>query len=557
MITRKSPFEAPLLQLASLLEAQDFHGLEAALLEFGLDQACGADFVDFCRIRREAPIVIMLSTLGVANGIDVRRSQRILDLYQSAMAPTPKGFLAILPANHVLRKALAVWHSGKDLPFQSAADSDSGTNEDHQLAVEFLLDHDRDRAASDLVLSRWQGQVDNRHRLILIELMLRRQGVRKPEWSALQHWNRVYEHAYSVLKGSNAPDAMGLSEQLAMVIGENILKSPEPLKVLPWCRAARSPRSRIKAWYHEAHARCLTGETDLAIKCLDEALLRLPAEPLSWIQDHFQAPGGNSNEARRFDVDSARKAIVDLNAALAPVGIKPFLVSGTLLGYARCGDFLSHDKDIDVGIFGTVDNYQVLMALAQSGKFRIVTDYMRLDRNYNLVCWHLPTGMPIDIFTYHREGEWLYTGVYTDLGYLQRFRFTPFDLQPIEFVDVPIHAPSDIDLNLRENFGDWQTPDPQYISHLESPSTEDQGGQIHMLVARLMLLKAVIKGSPEIAARVMAVLDRHAESPWALSPSLVAMLCRHFDLGDRGVAGACTQSGERGTRTLVGDLANV
>ena len=560
MISRKSPHEEPLLRLVPLLEAEDHAGLEQALLEIGLAQACGRDFIDYCRMRRESPLVILLTTLGVANGVNAPYCQRILDLYQSASSGRPEGFLAGLPANHVLRQALDAWRNGKELPLPQAAKKRQGRSEDFELALEFLFDHDRDRAAVELFIERWQGRGDDRHRLTLVELMLKRQGVTKPEWAVLEHWNRAYQCAHAVLTRVGHPSMQSLREQIGLVVGENFLRSPRPELALQWVRGATSAGGRIKALYNEAHARCRLNEMGAAVHCMDEMLKRMPGQQLDWIRKNFRAPGGNSNAKRSFDLEAARHALSDLHAVLEPIAVRPFLVSGTLLGHARCGNFLSHDKDIDVGIFAREDGYRVLEALIQSGLFRISTAYMRLEQNYNLVCWHLPTGMPIDIFVYHQEGDRLVTGVRTDLGYLQRFFFSPFELQEIEFVGVRTYAPLDTDLNLRENFGDWTLPDPHYISHLESPSTEAPGGDVHMMVARLMMFKAIIKESPEIGRRVLTVLRRHADSPWAMEPALMARLESHYGFGvseaappvERGAG----QGGEDDRPTASVDMAD-
>lgn len=554
MLRRHSHHEKPLNRLAPLLHAEDFAGLEAALTDIGLDEACGRDFINFCRMRREAPMVMMLCTLGAANGIDAVWCQRMLDLYQSATSMVPRGFLAGLPARHVLLQALEVWWGGKDLPLPALAGKDRqrlGREEEIELAVEFLLDHDRHEAATGLVLERWQGKASDRHRLILIEILLRRQSFRTQDWSVLQHWNRCYERVAHVLAKAHEPSLRNLREQVAMVVGENLLRSPTPEKALPWCSQARSPQALIKARYHEAVARTRMGEIGRANECLDDMLHRLKSVPLSWIQDNFRAPGGNGNSKRAFDLAAARRALSDLKSALGTVDVKPFLVSGTLLGYARCGDFLSHDKDIDVGIFGTEDCFHILQALTQSGHFRIQTQFMNIGRNYSLVCWHLATGMPIDIFMYHRDGDKLVTGVQTDMGYTQNFAFTPFDLQEVEFVGIPIYAPSDIDLNLRENFGDWQVPDPGYISHLESPSTVAPGGDVHMMVGRLMLLKAIIKDKSDLGRRVISIMRNYRGNDGAIPESLLVDCEQHYGFNAPPQPGAEVEPVEQGTELLL------
>jgi hypothetical protein len=136
--------------------------------------------------------------------------------------------------------------------------------------------------------------------------------------------------------------------------------------------------------------------------------------------------------------------------------------------------------------------------------------------------------MPIDVFVYHLVNGKLRTGVQNTFGYLQHFDFTPFDLRAIEFVDVPTNAPSDIDLNLRENFGNWRVSDPHYISHLESPSTVDVGGPIYMLVTRLELLRYIIEEKPIKGARVCNILRKYIHSPLGMDAQLLQQLEDHY-----------------------------
>ena len=200
------------------------------------------------------------------------------------------------------------------------------------------------------------------------------------------------------------------------------------------------------------------------------------------------------------------------------------VVSGTLLGYERVGNFLSHDKDIDVGIYGSNDQFEIIQALSESRLFHVPMQDIKLRDNYYIPSYHVPTGMPIDVFVYHLVNGKLRTGVQNTFGYLQHFDFTPFDLQAIEFVGVPTHAPSDIDLNLRENFGNWRVSDPHYISHLESPSTVDVGGAIYLLVARLELLRYIVEEKPIKGERVCQILRQYTNSALGMNEDLLNRL---------------------------------
>lgn len=52
-----------------------------------------------------------------------------------------------------------------------------------------------------------------------------------------------------------------------------------------------------------------------------------------------------------------------------------------------------------------------------------------------------------------------------------------------------------------------------------------------MMVARLMMFKAIIKESPETGRRVLTVLRQHADSPWAMDPALMDRLEAHYGFG--------------------------
>ena len=62
-----------------------------------------------------------------------------------------------------------------------------------------------------------------------------------------------------------------------------------------------------------------------------------------------------------FNPEHAGKALAELQEILEPTGKAVFLVSGTLLGYARTGSVLSHDKDMDVGLFGWEEQFDICL----------------------------------------------------------------------------------------------------------------------------------------------------------------------------------------------------
>ena len=61
----------------------------------------------------------------------------------------------------------------------------------------------------------------------------------------------------------------------------------------------------------------------------------------------------------------------------------------------------------------------------------------------------------------------------------------PVELKEVSFLGIDFYVPDDVEKNLAENFGNWRQSDPEYISHLQSPSTVDVGGLVYQIVGRL------------------------------------------------------------------------
>ena len=140
---------------------------------------------------------------------------------------------------------------------------------------------------------------------------------------------------------------------------------------------------------------------------------------------------------------------------------------------------------------------------------------------YSIGLIHKSTNSPIDIFIYHLEEGKLVTGVEHAFGYLQKFAFSPFELKPVTFLDIPIYIPENYELNLSENFGAWKIPDKNYISHLESPSTVDKGGLIYMIVLRLELMKSIRELNLGKMDKIIKINNQLIESKFSIPTNLI------------------------------------
>ena len=512
----KKELQAFVDQIKSRLMSGQNHELEQTLLSIGLPLVCSKAFIDFCRIRNEKPLVLLLASLGISNDIDASWSQRVLDVYQSIvnegeLVPA----IASLAPRHVLRQAMALIVDKKELDFQKGI---LGSSPDVVMTMELLLDYDQSSAASDLLKAHWGNKPVDVHLLDLAKSLLSRQSTNGIQLHCVDQWITIFEFVCAKLTG---PNYAVLREQFALIIAENHLAAKHADKTLQWCERVYNPKDLLKADYYRAKALCLKNDHLGSVQAMDHLLAGIADQPREWLESAFKTPGSGKYQ---FDLEAAQSALRDMQKVMSKINKKIFLVSGTLLGYERVGNFLSHDKDIDVGIYGNEDQFEVIQALAESQLFHVPMRDIQLTNNFYIPSFHVKTKMAIDVFVYHRVGNKLRTGVQNTFGYLQNFDFTPFELQAIEFVGVPTHAPDNIDLNLRENFGDWRTPDPHYISHLQSPSTVDVGGPIYLLVARLELLRYIVEEKPIKGSRVCDSVRRYTDHPFGMAEPLLSQI---------------------------------
>lgn len=516
--------------LKPLLGQADTSALENALITLGLPLVCSRGFIDYCRIKNEKPLVMLLTSLAISNDIQATWAQRILDIYQSIAKEgelTPA--LQELSPRHVLRQCMALITQQKPLDLHKGI---LGSAQDVSIAIELLLDYDKSKDAFDLIQKQWKNENLDTYLLELAKGILLRQSSNGIQMHCVQHWIHIYELIYSKLKDT---DFESVKEQFALIIAENHLAAKHAQETLTWCNRVHNEQDSLKALYYRAKAFCLANDFPNSIQAMDDLLAGIPTQPRDWLESAFKTPGGGKSS---FNLDAAQAALRDMQKVMSTINQKIFLVSGTLLGYERVGNFLSHDKDIDVGILASNDQFEIIQTLSESRLFHVPMQDIKLTDNYYIPSYHIPTKMPIDVFVYHLVNGKLRTGVQNTFGYLQHFDFTPFDLKEIEFVEVPTHAPSDIDLNLKENFGNWRVSDPHYISHLESPSTVDVGGPIYMLVARLELLRYIVEEKQIKGERVCSILRQYVDSPLGMDRHLLQKLEDQYGFAPAALAAA-------------------
>lgn len=516
-----------LLQLKPLVGGEHFDVLETIILEHGLDFIIGNEFIDFCRRKKEPRIVVFVATLAMHNATQTDKPELLEQCYSSILHKEVRLTKERNTSVNILKITLKCIIEEVDISEEiKKCPKLTGSDIDWHLAFELCLDHGQEFNAHK-ILKNILKKGKNLDLILLcgrslFERSIDIKGVESIDWDHFIQCQKIIYKELVKHKIAKVPSKM------AKLISQYYLLSNKYDESIEWC--AKAKEDQVLAKYVAAEAYVKKGDIKKAIELLDNFLGSLCHQSHEWIDANFKNADttGEKHESSKFNSQAATQALTDLQTTLDKVNTRAFLVSGTLLGYAREKAFLTHDKDIDVGIFDADNVYDVINTLMMSGKFSVMKGYFKIDRIYQMPVVHINTGMAIDIFIYHQDGDSLVTGVQGVFGYMQNFRFSKFELKEIEFIGTRFFAPSDIDKNLTENFGDWKTPDPNYISHLQCPTTVNVGGEVYMLVCRLEMIQSVVNGKKVKVDRIVNILHEHAGVGLSMDLNLVQKLSDRF-----------------------------
>ncbi len=519
-----------LTQVCRMIQKNNYAEMDAIVAEFGLDFLIADGFIDFARRVKEPACVMFLSTLAVHNAKNTVRPQMILQAYQSITSGQLTEGISALPRRHVVRQAVTCIANKLALPVHRlAADRRKGTGQEWVLAFELCLDHGSLENALKVFNEETQNTSSPEFVLLCARALVERvKSIGNRDLSTWAAWIAVLKAVYHKLLKLKFSD---VAVELAQLIAEYCHKAGRQNEAIHWYQTIPAQaNAALIAQYQIAEAYGHLQKFDIALRHLDATLADLCGRSNSWINAHFlhADAGGERVGKASFNDTAAAAALIDLQKALARCDTVPFLVSGTLLGYVRNGGFLSHDKDIDVGIFESQNIFDTLNSIANSQLFEVQFDYLRIENTYQVPVIHRATGMAIDIFIYYKSEDRLITGVHGDFGYTQNFTFKPFELEKIKFLGVEFAIPQDYRTNLEENFGNWQVPDSSFISHLECPTTVDVGGTVYLVVARLEMLRSLVEGKSKKVDRIANILRRWQDVPNAMQPELIDRLDARF-----------------------------
>jgi hypothetical protein len=232
-----------------------------------------------------------------------------------------------------------------------------------------------------------------------------------------------------------------------------------------WSQSVPGRRRLPDAVRPLAAAAARAGKAELASDLYREAIAALH----TWPGTHKGVP------AKELRGKGAWGAVQDLLDILDAAKVPFFFAAGTALGLIREGRPLDLDGDIDVGVFESDWDRDVLVeTFRKDPRFDLEPNPM----SRKIALKHR-AGSPVDIFPFYEEdGRVWHDGLFV------RWWNSPFSVERREIRGLRVPLPEDHDRYLTENYGDWQTPNPGYDVFTEAPNYQlrrPEYGHMHLL----------------------------------------------------------------------------
>jgi len=173
---------------------------------------------------------------------------------------------------------------------------------------------------------------------------------------------------------------------------------------------------------------------------------------------HFEYSG----KPKVFSKEISVKNLVVLTDILNKHNIKYWLQDGTLLGYYREKDLISHDKDTDLGLMWSdiADKKYIIKEILSKGfKISKIKGYMK----ESLLLTFKRDGQTTDFFFYYNNGDKIYHCATGKNWEIYTYEYEPFEVKLVEFLGHWFYVPDDERKFIVTKYGpDWMTPKPKW-----------------------------------------------------------------------------------------------
>lgn len=268
-----------------------------------------------------------------------------------------------------------------------------------------------------------------------------------------------------------------------------------------WLSSPKACHSHPSVLRAVARAAVVTGHHDESRALLRKLIILVDSKARLYSAVASKA----SKKGERKFSSNAALALSDLNQAFSELGVRAFLISGTLLGKVRENGIIGWDKDIDVGYFSEECEVDLEACFMRHGKFRLGKVDLTSDR---LRLIHV-NGTWIDVFPHYLEG-----GKRWHDGTATRWWNMPFELDQTEFLGIKQYIPDNPELYLEENYGDWRKPNPFFDARIDAPNVEVTDPDHFLSLVYFGLESSIRGGKDEMRRRYIAILRERGEGAW-------------------------------------------
>jgi len=509
-----------LRRLREDLRQGDMEKLSSDVEAMGLEALLAPDFLTLARRHNAHQVVILIASLGASNSDEPAKYVRLLAVFQFFTGTTDLSTAAELSSDgskNSINFYTELLKTIEDKKYKPTFTRTIATIHDLEFAIGILIDLDRSTTSIDL-LKLWKKieHTDIPWLKTCKELSSRVSEVSLQ--SEALHLAHTIERIIDLAPKTQKKAIQEMRVQWATIS----LKSKDPVISLKSTKAALENDRSHNQIYNHAKALILNGKYSIAIEEITKLINACTKDSLT------MNPESSLNKPVHFDLNAAKETLSHVNKLLISKNLKPFLISGTLLGYARNNDLLPHDKDIDLGIIGWEDQFTIAQALLQSGHYKFDLSQLTGKNRFLISANDLRTGIAIDFFLFHEKQDHFIHGIDFDVGFTQNYKFSKFEPKSVNFLNEEFFVPSDIDKNLTENYGDWKTPDVNYVVTIESPALIHSNADIKHLLIHLELLRNIRKNiRSEKTQKILNILKK---TPYGnLSTAIEEKILQHLN----------------------------
>ncbi len=475
--------------------------LEASINEIGLEFLLAPEFLAHARHAGAPEVLVLIATLGAANRPEAANHERLLAAYQCMLGQVTSDVAAERCAQAVSGSEASYKVLLQCLDLRSPSPDLSGLkprSTDLRFGIELLVDAKRADCITPL-LQAWQkiDRSDLPWLRTCHALVARTEHVYTSAEAGL-----IAQSIEQLLK--YAPRRQeAVKQEMRIQLMKMWLKCRNGERAFAAAKRAYEKERSAEVRFSMARALMMKGQLQEALIHVDAVLVELAQAPEARMV--LEQPVQHS-----FDVAAAEDSLRSANRLLRAEGLRPFLMSGTLLGYEREGALLAHDKDVDLGLLGWEHQFSVANALLKSGYFYLDLSHLTGSKRFLITAHDMRNGMAVDFFFFHDRGDHYLHGIDSAVGFTQNFKFSKFGLRDVPFLGDTFSVPDDIDRNLSENYGNWRSPATSYVVTVESPALSTENPFSRQLWVNLELLRTITKGfKPVRAQRILDHVDAH------------------------------------------------